>query len=821
MIAIGVIDSSVAYLSIIRYDCGYFISHYAEDVIMQRLFKAHLVLALLMLMLGCATQQAKDFQKLYGDSKPRSHQIEQAAEGNISYVNEVKPIIDARCVACHACYDAPCQLKLSSFEGLERGASKEAVYQGGRLQAASPTRLFIDASSTQGWRDKHFFPVINERKDSAIAGIDNSILAQLLMQKRRHPQALTGKLEGKYNFNLDDRYQCPRIEDYAKFADKYPNWGMPYAMPGLNLAQEHTILTWLEQGAKNDQHLRLSLAARQEIIKWELFFNRASLKQQLVSRYIYEHLFIGHLHFKGHADNEFFKLVRSKTPTGEPIEEIKSIRPYDDPQVAKFYYRLRPIVSTIVDKTHFVYELGEQRRQRYQQLFFADNFQVHKLPSYQPEAGANPFKTFAAIPNRIKYQFLLDDAQYFVSGFIKGPVCRGQLALNVIQDHFWVLFLNPNHQYQTAIKQRLEKYNDILFLPGKEGDQIGLLGWETYNKLGKEYLYKKSEFIQEVIQPRGGLTLNNIWNGNKHNQNAALTVFRHYDSATVAQGLIGTLPKTAWVVDYPLFERIHYLLVADFNVFGSAAHQLASRTYMDFLRRDGEYNLLRFLPATSREAIYNTWYQGLVDGRMGSELLNLDFSSKVQFSSQDYYADFFRQVKQRLGKALRPNRWAERGCEQEVCVQMDRVDAILQSLDGLTGLKNAAIPEIAFLRVKMHSGQDRAYTLLHNKALSNVAYIFAESYRRMPGQDTLTVVPGFIGSYPNFFFSVDESDLDSFVSAFKSAQTAKSQAAFYAQYGVRRTNPNIWSMLDWFNAEHKKLRGLNAGLFDMNRYHNL
>ncbi len=790
---------------------------------MQLLFKGHLLVGLLILMVGCTSYQTKDFQSLYGDSKPSPRQIDKVAAGNVSYINDVKPIIDARCVACHACYDAPCQLKLSSFEGLERGASKDAVYQGGRLTAASPTRLFIDARSTQEWRTKQFFPIINERHESAVAGIDNSILAQLLLQKRRHPQPATGKLVGKYNFDLDDTYQCPSIAEQAKFASKHPQWGMPYGMPGLSLTQEDTLLKWLEQGAKNDQHLQLSLAAKQEIIKWELFFNRNSLKQQLVSRYIYEHLFIGHIHFKGHADNEFYKLVRSKTPIGQAIEEIKSVRPYDDPQVAKFYYRLRPIVSTIVDKTHFVYELGEKRRLRYQQLFFSNKFRVTQLPSYQPKAGANPFKTFVAIPNIIKYQFLLDDAQYFVSGFIKGPVCRGQLALNVIQEHFWVLFLNPKHQYQAAIKHSLAKYNDILYLPAKEGDQIGLMGWRAYNKLGKEYLYKKADFIREIIQPRGGLSLNNIWNGDSWNQNAALTVFRHYDSATVEQGLIGTLPKTAWVLDYPLFERIHYLLVADFNVFGSAAHQLASRTYMDFLRRDGENNLLRFLPAAAREDIYNTWYQGMVDGRMDPVLLNLDFVSKMQFSSQNYYADFFRQVKPHLGKALKKDRWTRRVCAQEACAQTSiaRVDKLLQQLDGLTGIENAAIPEIAFLRVNMADGQDRAYTLLHNKALTNVAYIFAESYRRTPAQDTLTVVPGFIGSYPNFFFAVAEQDLEQFIATFKSAQTAKSKTNFYARYGIRRTNPQIWPILDWFNAEHKKSRGLNAGLFDMNRYHNL
>ena len=32
----------------------------------------------------------------------------------ISYVRQVQPILERRCVVSHACYDAPCQLKLRS-----------------------------------------------------------------------------------------------------------------------------------------------------------------------------------------------------------------------------------------------------------------------------------------------------------------------------------------------------------------------------------------------------------------------------------------------------------------------------------------------------------------------------------------------------------------------------------------------------------------------------------------------------------------------------------------------------------------------------------
>jgi hypothetical protein len=33
-----------------------------------------------------------------------------------------------RCVVCHGCYDAPCQLKLRTFDGIARGASDDKVY---------------------------------------------------------------------------------------------------------------------------------------------------------------------------------------------------------------------------------------------------------------------------------------------------------------------------------------------------------------------------------------------------------------------------------------------------------------------------------------------------------------------------------------------------------------------------------------------------------------------------------------------------------------------------------------------------------------------
>ena len=75
----------------------------------------------------------------------------------VAFEQQVKPILERRCVVCHACYDAPCQLKLSSNEGLRRGASEERIYEAKRVATMQPTRLFIDAKSTAQWRSRGFF----------------------------------------------------------------------------------------------------------------------------------------------------------------------------------------------------------------------------------------------------------------------------------------------------------------------------------------------------------------------------------------------------------------------------------------------------------------------------------------------------------------------------------------------------------------------------------------------------------------------------------------------------------------------------------------
>ncbi|VAW85448.1 hypothetical protein MNBD_GAMMA16-199, partial [hydrothermal vent metagenome] len=64
---------------------------------------------------------------------------------------------------------------------------------------------------------------------------------------------------------------------------------------------------------------------------------------------------------------------------GKVVDEISTLRPYDDPGAALFYYRLLRYQSSIVVKNHTVYEFSDQRMQRYRELFLATDYEVNQL----------------------------------------------------------------------------------------------------------------------------------------------------------------------------------------------------------------------------------------------------------------------------------------------------------------------------------------------------------------------------------------------------------------------------------------------------------
>jgi hypothetical protein len=130
------------------------------------------------------------------------------------------------------------------------------------------------------------------------------------------------------------------------------------------------------------------------------------------------------------------------------------------------------------------------------------------------------------------------------------------------------------------------------------------------------------------------------------------------------------------------------------------------------------------------------------------------------------------------------------------------------------------LPEVTFVRVKHDQDKRTAYTLLRDRAHTNVAFILGEELRYQPEKDRLTVYPGINGSYPNFIFDVPASDIEEFVSLLGIAQKEEHFEHIVNTWGVRRTHPQFWEILHDITDWQKEREPHVAGIFDINRYEN-
>lgn len=743
-----------------------------------------------------------------------------ARAGNISYSKDIQPIFTDKCVACHACYDSPCQLNLSAAEGAQRGANKLPVYDGTRTKAQAPTRLFLDAHGADAWRRKDFWSVLDARDGQA------ALMARMVDLGHSHPLVPNAKIPEGLDLSINRSNQCPTPESIDAFIAKNPRSGMPFAVTGLSDKQYATLKKWLAQGAPVDEQAwQPSAAEARQITEWEAFLNQRGARETLVSRWLYEHLFLAHLYFadKG-STGHFFQLVRSRTPSGLAIDPIPTRRPNDDPG-AEFYYRLWPIQGVIVHKTHITYPLSAAKLAHTRELFFSGNWTADKLPGYGLQHRANPFMTFAAIPARARYQFMLDNAEYFVRTFIRGSVCRGQIATDVIRDNFWTFFQDPDHDLYVTDPAYQAKATSLLALPGQIDDMSQMLPqWTAYRDKRNAYEALRLEAYEAAPAP----TWSDIWRGN---DNALLSIFRQYDSASVRKGLIGGVPQTLWWMDYPLLERTYYGLVVNFDVFGNVSHQAQTRLYFDLIRNGAEQNFLRLMPVAERQRLLDDWYQNSGKLKIWMDYQNLDDDAPTGLVLPERAAKsaFASQLLSRFASLnARPD--PINLCQSGACYRPYVPRALQdaeQAFSRLVSRPAAGLPVIGFLpeatllRVELDDGSREIYTVLRNRAQSNVAFMLGESLRYQPGLDTLTIYPGVLSSYPNFLFSLTAAQAGDFVAALEQARDPAGFERVVERWGIRRSNPQFWRYFHDLDAYLRETEPVEAGILDMNRYENL
>ena len=748
----------------------------------------------------------------------------------IDFLKDVKPVLDKRCVTCHSCYNAPCQAKYSSYEGLDRGASKIKVYDALRLRAIKPTRLFEDAKSTPEWRTKGFFNLLQSNDSNETH--NDSIMMHMLHQKEVNPEIV-----GIYDPEHEELL-CPRNkEELNDYFDEKPNHAMPYGLPKLQTKDYKTLTAWIAQGsngpsAKEDKAMKTpSEKAQVEIRKWESFLNNKDAKHQVTARYLYEHLYLGHLEFKT-VPLEFFQLVRSRTSYPQDIDTIVTNRVFDDPMSDTFYYRLQKIHSTIVHKTHMVYKLSDEKLEKITELFIKPKWlEKPHVMNYELHSSTNPFISFAQIPSRSRYQFLLDDSHFIIDTFIRGPVCRGQIALNVIHDHFWVMFKDPDSDITILNPNFLVAQAENLRVPIKSIDySLFKVFSDEYRQRYTQYYKEKEDYMNNTYPKGQGIEA--IWKGNKASDAPILTIYRHFNSASVHKGVIGEEPRTMWVIDYPQLERIYYALVAGYDIYGNVTHQTNIRRYMDFLRFEGELNFIAFMPQNKKLEMMKSWYINDSDVE-DKEFLEIENrGSKFKYQTNNPKSEFIREI-------------VDNHILKTTNIKFDKVNYVPLGetlpkmpkefknredfFNGVRSLTTEGIGFIrhisdngantAFIRVKQDDGTYKATYAVVNRWHDNVNSLLNDEATLDSSKDTIDFLPMSVGSYPNLYVDLDYKDVPDFFDLLKNYDNSEEYDEKIRKYFISRSDDGFWKIHDWFQKHLDEEDPSQAGLYDLNRYY--
>lgn len=193
------------------------------------------------------------------------------------YLDDVQPILAKRCVTCHGCTSAPCQLKLTSFEGVKRGANKNNVFGVGLLAASTGLTRMKDGVTDDDWKRKGFYSVTDGGKSSTMY----KLLAH-------------GKEHNTQGFDLTNPFALYKdkvevlafdVLDTPAAVDKRlstPGTGMPFGLSGMPSGEYDTLTQWIEQGAKgpSPEAQKILETARDPgiVTAWEDFFNQSSPK---------------------------------------------------------------------------------------------------------------------------------------------------------------------------------------------------------------------------------------------------------------------------------------------------------------------------------------------------------------------------------------------------------------------------------------------------------------------------------------------------------------------------------------------------------------
>jgi hypothetical protein len=217
-----------------------------------------------------------------------------------------------------------------------------------------------------------------------------------------------------------------------------------------------------------------------------------------------------------------------------------------------------------------------------------------------------------------------------------------------------------------------------------------------------------------------------------------------------------------------------------------------------------------------RDSVQNQWYRNAPDAVFehlhASQRLYFQ-NTGILYKTQDPWREFTRLWKQHLEPVL-DQRYELTEAE------FPGAFPLLQQLASLKGKAVSYLPETAFITINDVYQQPHHFTLLRNSAHSNVSELFKEEDRRLLDEDTLTLVPGFLGAYPNAFYRLNIHQLPQFIATVKKLDSTAAYTDLTMRFAVRRTNPQFWAHSDTLHTAYRQGFPVEAGLFDLNRFEN-
>lgn len=899
-------------------------------------------------------------------------------EKGLSFLNKVQPILTTRCIACHGCYEAPCQLNLQSYEGVRRGYNPIPLFSSGRLDYSTPPTRMEDASSIEGWRKLGFLPVASnagepDQADKADRFRD-SLMYRFVTQSFEHnksgfPLADPEELQTSYlndfaktgdnnlskrgcvatpsqfqeHYSQKNEYKVVSFEDFIGQSNFL---GMPLGLPRISETQYGDLAGWLEAGAEGPSAPVEALLEKPtkaaSIVKWETFLNQTSNQAQQTSRYVYEHVFSTIIHFDENP-GEYFDLVRSTTPTGAIVQMVTELPTQKTPGVNRFYYRFKKVTRAIVQKTTNVWHLSDTKLKHLEDQFMSD-WGPAPIPAPDYDAkNTNIFNYFERIPAAIRARFMIENSRIIVGAMVQGSVCIGTTATYAIADHFWAWFLkpemDPSVQNPTLGLPSLSILNtnpepwkpqgvvEETFLAAAEKLKIGtagvalklvrdfrllikFAGFDSASEGGDDmlkdlvvHMHEKNVRIAEILgavqhflrtthanhqyqaawelelrkllasKKRNALEIKDLWRGDgdpsypdNDDPNAWLNITRHERNTSVQFGPEGGFPQSIWVMSYSNFERLYYNLVADYKVWGSTTHKMATWRHMSYVRLEGEDLAISMLPIADREEIRGWFTRGL--GAIKNKLYfplysnnqmsyNLPpetlwqrvFPKKVVFPARpDGLSKFLVAT---VGGKSKYDSKAARTVRNVVFDLKDRYGNVSKKAGqllnsdmasdeqkdwekGLLALENRSeaeqqesfaqyIPNVTYLRVEAPDKKYWIYSLVADREYLSHNLVLLEKPNRDPQFDTVAVYRGFVGAYPEVFLDIPEAKRNGLAKEIEGLRSAEDWSALVNRYAVKRNLDRFWSFFDWVH----EVKGVNwagndpveQGVVDLTLHH--